>query len=71
MEVVHFFAAHEMQSDHVLQRAGNEEILLRQAQPLARFGLVIRVKHFGNGFRYDFFVYRAIVIADVERFEIE
>ena len=60
-----------MQADHVLQRAGDEEILLRQPQSLARFGLVIRIEHFGDGFRYDFFVYRAVVIADVKRFEIE
>ena len=60
-----------MQADHVLERAGDEEILLRQPQSLARLGLVVRIEHLGDGFRYDLLVHRAVVIADVERFEIE
>ena len=60
-----------MQSDHVLQRAGDEEVLLRQPQLLAGFRLVVRIEHLGDGFRRDLLVHGAVVVADVERFEIE
>ena len=59
------------QTQHVLQRAGHEEILLRQAQPLADRRFVVGIEHLGHRFRDQFFVHRLVVIADVERLEVE
>src|SRR6516162_10550920 len=59
------------QPQYVLQRAGDEEVLLSEAQPLAGLRLVIRIENLGQGFRFDFLVYRAVVVACVEVPEIE
>ena len=60
-----------MEADHVLQRAGDEEELLLQAQPLAGLGLVVRIEHLGDRFRCDLLVDGAVVVADVEAVEVE
>ena len=39
----------QMQANHVLQRAGDEEVLLRQPQSLAGLRLVVRIEHLGDG----------------------
>src|SRR6516225_10980982 len=59
------------QPQYVLQRAGDEEVLLSEAQALARVRLVVRIENLGQGFRFDFLVYRAVVVAGVEIPEIE
>ena len=64
-------AAREMQADHVLQRTRDEEELLLQAQPLARLGLVVGIEHLGDRFGRDLLVDGAVVVADVERVEVE
>ena len=61
----------QLQANHVLQRAGDEEELLRQPQPLAGLGLVVRVQHLGDGLGHHLLVHRAVVVAEVERVEVE
>jgi hypothetical protein len=46
----------ELQPDHVLQRAGDEEVLLLEAQLLAGLGLVVGVEHLGDGLGLHLFV---------------
>ena len=70
-ELVEPLAPHQVQPDHVLQRAGDEEILLRQTQALSRIGLVVRIQNLGDGFRNRLFVDGAVVVASVERVEVE
>jgi hypothetical protein len=50
IKLVEPLAAGEMQANHVLQRAGDEEVLLRQPQPFADLGLVVRIEHLGEWF---------------------
>ena len=71
MKLVERFAAHQEQPNDVLKRAGYEEVLLCQPQLFTGFRFVIRIKNLGDGFRYDLLVHRAVVIADIERLEIE
>ncbi|MNM92764.1 hypothetical protein D3C81_1051080 [compost metagenome] len=59
------------QAQHVLQRAGHEEVLLLQPQLLALLGFVIGVEHLGKVLRRHFLVHRAQVIAPVEGVEVE
>ena len=56
---------------HVLQRAGDEEILLLEAQLLAAQLLVVRVEDLAEVLRRDLLVHRAVVVAAVEDREIE
>ena len=58
-------------ADHVLERAGDEEVLLLQAQPLARQELVVRVEDLGDVLRVDLEVDRAPVVPLVEGVEVE
>ena len=53
-------------ADHVLQRAGDEEVLLLQPQLLARLGLVVGVEHLGDVLGDHLVLDRAVVVADVE-----
>ncbi len=71
IELVQPLAAHQVQADHVLQRAGDEEELLHQTELLADLGLVVRVEDLGDGFGRDLLVDGPIVVADVERIEVE
>src|SRR5215472_4910266 len=59
------------QPQHVLQRAGDEEVLLSEAQALARLRLVVRIENLGQSFRFDFLVYRTVIVTGVEVLEIE
>ena len=61
----------EVNADHVLQRAGDEEVLLGQAKAAARFRLVVRVEHLADGLRADLLLDGAPVVAHVERLEVE
>ena len=54
------------QAQHVLQRAGHEEVLLRQPQALADLRLVVRVEHLGERLGDHLFLHGAVVVADVE-----
>src|SRR5215472_2400489 len=65
------FALELQQAQYVLQRAGDEKVLLREAQPLARFRLVVRIQNLGQGFRCHFLAYRAVIVTGVEVLEIE
>ena len=58
-------------ADDVAQRAGDEEVLLDQAQLLARLGLVIRVKNLGDRLALRLGRERLAVAAAVERLEID
>ena len=48
-----------------------KKILLRQPQLFSGFGLVVRIQHFRDGFGCDLLVHGAVVVADVERVEVE
>ena len=71
IELVEPLAAAQMQTHHVLQRARDEEVLLRQPQPFAGLGLVVRIQHLGDGFGDHLLFDRTVVVADVERVEVE
>ena len=60
-----------LEPDHVLQRARDEEVLLRQPQLLAGVRLVVRIEHLGDRFGRDLLLDRTVVIADIERLEVE
>ena len=61
-----------VQPDHVLQRAADEEIvLLRQPKSLPGLRLVIRIEDFGDCFGGNLCVHGTVVVADVERVEVE
>ena len=58
-------------ADDVLERAGDEEILLDQSQLLAALGLVIRIENLGNGLT-DILVTDSLVVATaVEGLKVE
>ena len=61
----------EMNAQHVLQRAGNEEILLFEPQDLALSDFVVGVQHLGDVFGLDLVADGPVIIALVERGEIE
>jgi hypothetical protein len=58
-------------ANHVLQRAGREEVLLLEAEDLARHGLVVGIEDLADGLGGDFFVDCVVVVAFVEGLEIE
>ncbi|OQB89404.1 MAG: hypothetical protein BWX86_02467 [Verrucomicrobia bacterium ADurb.Bin122] len=58
-------------ADDVVQRAGDEEVLLHQAQLFAVFGLIVRIKHLGNGLALCLFAHRLDPAAAVEGFEVK
>ena len=58
-------------TDDVLERTGNEKILLEQTKFLSAVRLVVRVKNFGNDFAVILVPNGFLVAAAVERFEIE
>ncbi len=77
LDAEHFMEAFQRQAlafaqaQHVLDRAGHEEILLLQAQLLALHLLVVGVEDFGNVFRIDLILHRPVIIAPVEIGEVE
>ena len=62
---------HEVDADHVLERAGDEEVLLREAELLADLRLVVGVEDLADRFGNDLLVDGLVVVADVEGLEIE
>ena len=58
-------------ADDVLERAGNEEDLLDEAELAADGGLVVRVEHLRDGFAVGFFADSFDVAAFVELVEVE
>ena len=71
VEMVQRFFALEVDANEVAQGARDEEVLLLQAQLLADGRLVVRVKNLGDGFRGDLFPDGTVIVARVERLEIE
>ena len=55
----------------VLQRTRHEEVLLQEPQPLAHFGLVVGVEHLGDGLGAHLVLDRSVVVAGVERVQLE
>ena len=56
----------EQMLQDVLQRAGHEEVLLQQPQPLAGLGFVVGVEHLGDRLRDHLLVDGLVVVAGVE-----
>ena len=61
----------QMASQQILQRRGDEEVLLAQAQFLTGFGAVVGVQHTGNTFCANDFGHRTKVIAGIEAFKVQ
>ena len=70
-EIVPILIAPPEASDDVLERAGDEEILLDEAEFLAALGVVIGIEHLGNGLARVLVVHRLVVAAAVEGLEVE
>src|SRR5262245_57295091 len=66
-----WLAADFEQLQHVLQRARDEEVLLRKPQTFADLGLVVRVQHLREILRNDFVLDGRVVVARVEGLEVE
>ena len=64
-------ALHLEQSQHVLERARHEEVLLREPQALAGLRLVVRIEHLRERLGDDLLADGAVVVADVEVLEVE
>ena len=58
-------------ADNILNGAGNEEILLFQAQLLAGFNRIGRVQNFGNCFGFDFVTHRFDIAAFIKNINIQ
>ncbi len=71
VKLVERLPTHQVQADHVLEGARHEEVLLRETQRLADVRLVVRIEHLRDRFRGRLLVDRAVVVADVERVQIE
>ena len=71
MEAVQIFSPQQVNMDHILQRTGNEEVLLRQPEHFPHCGLVIGVEHLGDGLRDHLFLDGAVVVSNVEVSKIE
>ena len=54
---------HADDAQHVLQRAGDEEVLLLEPQLLALDLLVVRIEHLGDVLRGHLLVHRAVIVA--------
>src|SRR6516225_11760054 len=57
--------------EDVLQRAGDEEVLLQQAKLLADLGFVVGIQHLGDGLGGDFILDRLPIVAGAEDVERE
>ena len=71
IELVQRLPSCQVKADHVLQGAGDEEELLRQTELFSRYRFVVRVQHLRDGFGRDLLIDRTVVIADIERLEVE
>ena len=60
-----------MDSDHVLQRTGNKEILLLQPQLLPLRGFIIRIENFGDVFCHYLVVDGTVVVTHVKLLKVE
>ena len=58
-------------AEHVLDRAGDEEVLLLETQLLAAQLFVIRIEHLAQVLRGDFLIHGAVIVAAVEGGEVE
>jgi hypothetical protein len=57
--------------DHVRDRAGDEEVLLLEAQRLPLVALIVRVEHLGDVLGVDLLLDGAAVVALVEELQVE
>ena len=60
-----------MHMNKILQRAGDQEILLLQAQLFTCLFLIIRIENFGYIFSCDFIFHRAKKVTPVEILKIK
>ena len=65
------FSPEQVNADHVLKGAGNEEILLGEAQRLSDLRFVIRVEDLADRLGNHFFINRLVIVADIECLEIK
>src|SRR6266700_4857834 len=61
----------QVDTNHVVHRPEQEEVLLLKTQLFALESGVIRVQYFADRLGGDFLLDRAIVVTDIERLEIE
>src|SRR5262245_39031482 len=61
----------QVDAHHVLQRAADEEVLLLEPELLARQRGIVGIEHLADGLGGNLFLDRAVIVADVERFEVE
>jgi hypothetical protein len=70
--VIQRFPSHQVEkAKHVLERAGNEEVLLHEAQFFTGRGFIIWIENFGDGLRCYLFFDGAIVVSDIKGFEVK
>ena len=60
-----------MDPHHVLERAGDEEVLLGEAETFPDLRLVVGVENLADRFGNNLLVDRLVVVADVEGLKIE
>lgn len=58
-------------ANHILHGAGDEEILLAQAQGLAGHRLIVGVEHFADVLGHNHVIHGAVEIAGVEGLQVE
>ena len=71
MKLGRALAAQQMNDHHVLQRAGHKEVLLFQAEHLARNQLVVGVEDLGDRFALHLGVDGSVVVTVVKALEVE
>ena len=71
IEKIEIVMGKKMNTDHILQGAGNKEVLLFQAQPFALKHLIIWIEDFSDGFCMYFFFNCTVIITDVKVFKIK
>jgi len=70
-ELVPVLVAPAEAADDVLERAGDEEVLLDEAELLAALGVVVGIEHLGDGLTGVLVAHRLLVTAAVEGLEVE
>ncbi len=71
VEVIHGGLVLGIYAHHVLQRARDEEVLLLQAEELARLRLVVRVKDLGDVLRQRLFLDGPPIVPHIESLQVE
>src|SRR5258707_4162918 len=71
VEVGQAISSPQVNTDHVLQGAGNEEILLFQTQLLSLKGFIVRIKTFRDVLGHHLVVNRTIVVTHIDLLKTE